>query len=103
MSFFFENLILVFGVMTSHFTSSVQIRAFVNFLTTILKMFMSSPEGGRNRQIEKKCPPPHHSPRFSKMISSKGILHVQSCQCVSSRTSNSRGHGPKGGISWPPN
>ena len=58
MSFFFlENLILVFGVMTSHFTSSVQLRAFVNFLTTILKMFMSSPEGGRNRQIE---PPSAH-------------------------------------------
>ena len=55
--FFFENLILVFGVMTSHFTSSGQLRAFVNFLTTILKMFMSSPEGGRNRQIEKKMPP----------------------------------------------
>ena len=65
MSFFLENLILVFGVMTSHFTSSVQLRAFVNFLTTILKMFMSSssPEGGRNRQIEKNAPP-HHSPRF---------------------------------------
>ena len=62
MSFFLENLILVFGVMTSHFTSSVQLRAFVNFLTTILKMFMSSPEGGRNRQIE-KFPPPHtHTP-----------------------------------------
>ena len=29
--FFLENLILVFGVMTSHFTSSVQLRAFVNF------------------------------------------------------------------------
>ena len=63
--FFLENLILVFGVMTSHFTSSVQLRAFVNFLTTILKMFMSSssPEGVRNRQIEKNAPP-HHSPRF---------------------------------------
>ena len=63
MSLFLENLILVFGVMTSHFTSSVQLRAFVNFLTTILKMFMSSPEGGRNRQIEKIPPPPHtHTP-----------------------------------------
>ena len=102
--FFLENLILVFGVMTSHFTSSVQLRAFVNFLTTILKMFMSSPEGGRNRQIEKKSPPyhDHHFPRFSKMISSKGILHVQSCQCVSSQTSNSWGHGPKGGYLGPP-
>ena len=28
---FLENLILVYGVMTSHFTSSVQLRAFVNF------------------------------------------------------------------------
>ena len=99
---FLENLILVFGVMTSHFTSSVQLRAFVNFLTTILKMFMSSSEGGRNRQLEKNCPPPHHSPRFSKMISSKGILHVHSCQCVSSQTSNSRGHGLKGGYLVPP-
>ena len=63
--FFLENLILVYGVMTSHFTSSVQLRAFVNFLTTILKMFMSSSstEGVRNRQIEKKkCPPPPTTP-----------------------------------------
>ena len=102
---FLENLILVFGVMTSHFTSSVQLRAFVNFLTTILKMFMSSPEGGRNRQLEKIASPPtppHYPPRFSKMISSKGILHVHSYQCVSSQTSNSRGHGLKGGYLGPP-
>ena len=43
------------------------------------------------------APPPPHFPGFCKMISNKGILHVQSCQCVSSQTSNSRGHGPKGG------
>ena len=43
-------------------------------------MFMSSPEGGRTRRIEKTILP---HVRFSKMISNKGTERVQSFQYMS--------------------
>ena len=69
--------------MTSHFTSSVQLRAFVNFLTTILKMFMSPPEGGRNRQLEKNCPHPTTPLDFLKWFRAKGsYMYIPANACL---------------------